>query len=128
MLVCDAMSCFTFCSNFSEIFDVNWFTSYLSNDVKIIKQLPSSKGRKALSAYNMRVPRKCNERCYINRILPILVKKRVSFLFHKCATGAYCAVQLMILRSAFIYQFDCYLLLGRYITVVGNFNSFYIKD
>ncbi|XP_058785509.1 O-fucosyltransferase 16-like [Vicia villosa] len=64
-------------SNFSEIFDVNWFTSYLSNDVKIIKQLPSiTKGRKALSAYNMRVPRKCNERCYINRILPVLVKKR----------------------------------------------------
>ncbi|KAL5080358.1 hypothetical protein RYX36_008779 [Vicia faba] len=45
---------------------------------KIIKQLPSiNKGRKALSAYNMRVPRKCNERCYINRILPVLVKKRV---------------------------------------------------
>lgn len=95
MLVCDAMSCFTFCSNFSEIFDVNWFTSYLSNDVKIIKQLPSSKGRKALSAYSMRVPRKCNERCYISRILPVLVKKRVSFLFHRSATGAYCAVQLI---------------------------------
>ncbi|XP_027942406.1 O-fucosyltransferase 16 isoform X2 [Vigna unguiculata] len=61
-------------SNFSEIFDVDWFVSYLSQDVKIIKQLPS-KGRKPLSAYNMRVPRKCNERCYINRILPVLVKK-----------------------------------------------------
>lgn len=63
-------------SNFSEIFDVDWFASYLSNDVKIIKQLPSSKGRKALSAYSLRVPRKCSERCYINRILPVLVKKR----------------------------------------------------
>ncbi|TKY75314.1 GDP-fucose protein O-fucosyltransferase [Spatholobus suberectus] len=61
-------------SNFSEIFNVDWFISYLSKDVKIIKQLPN-KGRKALSAYNMRVPRKCNERCYINRILPVLLKK-----------------------------------------------------
>ncbi|KAL2346187.1 hypothetical protein Fmac_000187 [Flemingia macrophylla] len=61
-------------SNFSEIFDIDWFISYLSKDVKIIKQLPS-KGKKALSAYNMRVPRKCNERCYISRILPVLLKK-----------------------------------------------------
>ncbi|KAE9617273.1 putative GDP-fucose protein O-fucosyltransferase [Lupinus albus] len=61
-------------SNFSEIFDVDWFISYLSKDVKIIKQLPR-KGGKTLSAYSMRVPRKCNERCYINRILPVLVKK-----------------------------------------------------
>ncbi|RZC05331.1 O-fucosyltransferase 16 isoform B [Glycine soja] len=62
-------------SNFSEIFDVDWFISFLSKDVKIIKQLPTKGSRKALSAYNMRVPRKCNERCYINRILPVLLKK-----------------------------------------------------
>ncbi|XP_061356582.1 O-fucosyltransferase 6-like [Gastrolobium bilobum] len=61
-------------SNFSEIFDVNWFISYLSKDVKIIRQLPR-KGGKTLSPYNMRVPRKCNERCYIIRILPVLLKK-----------------------------------------------------
>jgi len=83
------MPYFTFCSNFSEIFDVDWFASYLSNDVKIIKQLPSSKGKKALSAYSLRVPRKCSERCYINRILPVLVKKRVSFLFLKNITTIY---------------------------------------
>lgn len=28
----------------------------------------------------MRVPRKCNERCYINRVLPVLLKRHVSFL------------------------------------------------
>ncbi|OIV99001.1 hypothetical protein TanjilG_29404 [Lupinus angustifolius] len=61
-------------SNFSEIFDVDWFISYLSKDVRIIKQLPR-KGGKTLNAYSMRVPRKCNERCYINRISPVLVKK-----------------------------------------------------
>ncbi|CAL0326966.1 unnamed protein product [Lupinus luteus] len=63
-------------SNFSEIFDVDWFISYLSKDVKVIKQLPPRKGGKMLSAHSMRVPRKCNERCYINRILPVLLKKR----------------------------------------------------
>ncbi|XP_028766510.1 O-fucosyltransferase 16 [Neltuma alba] len=62
-------------SNFSQIFDVNWFISYLKNDVKIIKQLPR-KGGKTLTPYTMRVPRKCNERCYINRIVPVLLKKR----------------------------------------------------
>ncbi|XP_054798184.1 O-fucosyltransferase 16 [Prosopis cineraria] len=62
-------------SNFSQIFDVNWFISYLKNDVKIIKQLPR-RGGKTLTPYTMRVPRKCNERCYINRIVPVLLKKR----------------------------------------------------
>ena len=74
------MSYFACCSNFSEIFDVDWFISYLSKDVKIIKQFPV-KGGKALSTYSMRVPRKCSERCYINRILPVLLKKHVRFLF-----------------------------------------------
>ncbi|XP_043715082.1 O-fucosyltransferase 16-like [Telopea speciosissima] len=64
------------CSNFSEIFDVDWFISFLSNDVKIIKQLPR-KGGKVLTPYTMRVPRKCTARCYQNRVLPVLLKKRV---------------------------------------------------
>ncbi|KAL1344007.1 hypothetical protein HN51_017929 [Arachis hypogaea] len=63
-------------SNFSEIFDVEWFISFLSKDVKIIKELPAKVGRRS-SLYSMRVPRKCSERCYINRILPILQKKHV---------------------------------------------------
>ncbi|KAJ0086052.1 hypothetical protein Patl1_09418 [Pistacia atlantica] len=60
--------------NFSEIFDVDRFISFLSKDVKIIKQLPKKRG-KTLSTYNMRVPRKCNERCYQNRVLPVLLKR-----------------------------------------------------
>ncbi|GJS07267.1 protein root hair specific 17 [Tanacetum coccineum] len=32
-------------SNFSEIFDVDWFISYLSKDVKIIKELPAIGGK-----------------------------------------------------------------------------------
>lgn len=61
-------------SNFSEIFDVDWFISSLSKDVEIIKQLPE-KGGKALNPYTMRVPRKCNPKCYQSRVLPVLNKK-----------------------------------------------------
>ncbi|KAB1203571.1 hypothetical protein CJ030_MR8G015394 [Morella rubra] len=61
-------------SNFSEIFDVDWFISFLSNDVKIIKQLPM-KGGKTWTLHTMRVPRKCSERCYQSRVLPVLLKR-----------------------------------------------------
>ncbi|XP_076948561.1 O-fucosyltransferase 16-like [Bidens hawaiensis] len=61
-------------STFSEIFDVDWFISYLSKDVRVIKELPH-KGGKSLVPYSMRVPRKCNERCYQIRVLPVLLKK-----------------------------------------------------
>ncbi|XP_057974373.1 O-fucosyltransferase 16 isoform X2 [Malania oleifera] len=61
-------------SNFTEIFDVEWFISYLSEDVKIIKQLPK-RGGKTLTPYTMRVPRKCSERCYQNRVLHVLLKR-----------------------------------------------------
>ncbi|KAL3843325.1 hypothetical protein ACJIZ3_000728 [Penstemon smallii] len=60
-------------SNFSEIFDVEWFIKYLSKDVKIIKQLPEEVGK----IITTRAPRKCNEKCYQTRILPIFSKKRV---------------------------------------------------
>ncbi|MFS8020254.1 putative GDP-fucose protein O-fucosyltransferase [Helianthus anomalus] len=61
-------------STFSEIFDVDWFITHLSRDVKVIKELPR-KGGKDWIPYNMRVPRKCNERCYQIRVLPVLMKK-----------------------------------------------------
>ncbi|KAL8211527.1 hypothetical protein R6Q57_005964 [Mikania cordata] len=61
-------------STFSEIFDVDWFITHLSRDVKVIKELPP-KGGKNWIPYNMRVPRKCNERCYQIRVLPVLLKK-----------------------------------------------------
>ncbi|KAJ8765080.1 hypothetical protein K2173_010561 [Erythroxylum novogranatense] len=61
-------------SDFAEIFDVDWFISFLSRDVEIIKQLPS-KGGKVLIPHSMRVPRKCTPSCYENRVLPVLVKK-----------------------------------------------------
>ncbi|KAL8234368.1 hypothetical protein R6Q59_020468, partial [Mikania micrantha] len=60
-------------SNFSNIYDVDWFISYLSKDVSIIKEL-------ATSAYRMRVPRKCDLECYESRVLPLLEKKKVIML------------------------------------------------
>ncbi|KAL3624346.1 O-fucosyltransferase 16 [Castilleja foliolosa] len=60
-------------SNFSEIFDVEWFIRYLSKDVKIIKHLPEKAGK----VITTRAPRKCNQKCYETRILPIFHKKHV---------------------------------------------------
>ncbi|XP_060173536.1 O-fucosyltransferase 16-like isoform X2 [Lycium barbarum] len=61
-------------SDFSDIFDVDWFIKHLTTDVSIIKDLPLRRGQ-IWAPYRMRVPRKCNERCYINRVLPVLMKK-----------------------------------------------------
>ncbi|RZC48573.1 hypothetical protein C5167_016994 [Papaver somniferum] len=63
-------------SNFTEIFDVEWFIRSLSKDVKIIKQVPK-KGGKVMTPYTMRVPRKCTVKCYLSRVLPVLLKKHV---------------------------------------------------
>ncbi|KAJ6399718.1 hypothetical protein OIU77_020301 [Salix suchowensis] len=64
-------------SDFSEIFDVDWYISSLRNDVKIIKSLPRRRGKTWIPR-NMRVPRKCSERCYQNRVLPVLLKRQFS--------------------------------------------------
>lgn len=66
-------------SNFGEVFDLEWFISSLSEDVKILKELPK-KGGKVVIPYRMRVPRKCTPRCYQNRVLPALLKKHVIHL------------------------------------------------
>lgn len=70
---------FNVSSNFSEIFNIDWFISSLSKDVKIIKQLPEREGN-VMTPHNMRVPRKCNSTCYVNRVSPVLKKKHVSIL------------------------------------------------
>lgn len=67
-------------SDFAEIFDVDHFVSFLSNDVEIIKELPVKQG-KAMTPRTMRVPRKCTPKCYQNRVLPVLNKRHVSDIF-----------------------------------------------
>ncbi|KAJ0010565.1 hypothetical protein Pint_34137 [Pistacia integerrima] len=61
-------------SGFGEIFDVDWFISFLSRDVEIIKQLPIRRA-KVLTPHNMRVPRKCSPKFYESHVLPVLNKK-----------------------------------------------------
>ncbi|GMH02913.1 hypothetical protein Nepgr_004752 [Nepenthes gracilis] len=61
-------------SNFGDIFNVEWFISFLIRDVKITKQLPRIRD-KVVTPYRTRVPRKCNSTCYLTRILPLLDKK-----------------------------------------------------
>ncbi|MBA0734510.1 hypothetical protein Gogos_018413 [Gossypium gossypioides] len=66
-------------SGFAEIFNVDWFISSLSRDVEIIKELPRNEG-KAWIPRSMRVPRKCNSKCYQIRVLPVLNKKHAVVL------------------------------------------------
>lgn len=70
-------SCGVCCSNFAEVFDVDWFIKYLSKDVQIVKKLPIKVG-KPLTPHSMRVPRKCDPKCYETHVLPVLKKKHVS--------------------------------------------------
>ncbi|CAN0845426.1 O-fucosyltransferase 6, partial [Linum grandiflorum] len=63
-------------SDFSEIFDVDWFIKSLSKDVRIIKELPNDSEKKLISPYHMRVPRKCTPSCYEKKVLPFLNKKK----------------------------------------------------
>ncbi|KAB2093496.1 hypothetical protein ES319_A02G096900v1 [Gossypium barbadense] len=69
-------------SDFTDIFDVDWFISFLSKDVKIIKQLPK-RGWRTWTPYTMRVPRKCSERCYLNHVLPVLLKRHNAVQLNK---------------------------------------------
>ncbi|CAD6260066.1 unnamed protein product [Miscanthus lutarioriparius] len=64
-------------SDFSDIFDVEWFISYLSKDVTIVKRIPYEV---MLSMdklpWTMRAPRKSMPEFYIDEVLPILMRRR----------------------------------------------------
>ncbi|GLJ36780.1 hypothetical protein SUGI_0741530 [Cryptomeria japonica] len=64
-------------SNFEEIFDVDWFISSLSDDVKIVKELPENIRKEVGRPTKLRVPRKCSRHCYESRVLPVLLKRHV---------------------------------------------------
>ncbi|MCO5548509.1 hypothetical protein L7F22_001969 [Adiantum nelumboides] len=63
-------------SNFSDIFDVEWFISTLASDVTIVKELLPSLGINKDKIYSMRVPRKCTPEYFKDRVLPLLQKKK----------------------------------------------------
>lgn len=67
-------------SNFSDIFDVDWFIQSVARDVKVIKELPPASKRFLLKQlYSLRVPRKVTPHYYLTRILPILKRRHVRF-------------------------------------------------
>ena len=70
---------FYVCSDFADIFDVDWFISSLAKDVKIVKRVPDKVMRSMEKPpYTMRVPRKSTPEDYIELVLPILLRRRVS--------------------------------------------------
>lgn len=65
-------------SDFSDIFDVEWFISYLSKDVTIVKRIPYEVMMSMDKLpWTMRAPRKSMPEFYIDEVLPILMRRRV---------------------------------------------------
>jgi hypothetical protein len=65
-------------SNFSNIFDVDWFIRSLAPDVKLIKELPQSERTYLLKQMSSRrVPRKVTPHYYLTRILPTLKRRHI---------------------------------------------------
>lgn len=72
------MLCYLACSDFVNIFDVNWFISYLAKDVTIVKRVPDKVMQSMEKPpYTMRVPRKSPSEYYLDQVLPILLRRRV---------------------------------------------------
>ncbi|KAH7514182.1 O-fucosyltransferase 29 [Ziziphus jujuba] len=65
-------------SDFVNIFDVDWFISYLAKDVPIVKRVPDKFMRSMEKPpYTMRVPRKSAPDYYLDQVLPILLRRSV---------------------------------------------------
>ncbi|XP_061368275.1 O-fucosyltransferase 29-like [Gastrolobium bilobum] len=65
-------------SDFINIFDVDWFISYLAKDVTIVKRVPNKVMRSMEKPpYTMRVPRKSDPDYYLDQVLPILLRRQV---------------------------------------------------
>ncbi|EPS71478.1 hypothetical protein M569_03284 [Genlisea aurea] len=60
-------------SNFSEIFDTEWFIASLEHDVKIVEHLPEGRINKVVKGH---VPRKCDPECYRNHVSKVFDEKR----------------------------------------------------
>ncbi|KAL4396958.1 hypothetical protein S245_001412 [Arachis hypogaea] len=65
-------------SDFNNIFDINWFITYLAKDITIVKRVPDKVMRSMdKPPYTMRVPRKSEPEYYHDQVLPILLRRRV---------------------------------------------------
>lgn len=65
------------CSNFSDIFDVDWFIMSLQPYLPVIKELPANLSIAEDRVFSMRVPRRCSVDYYRRRVFPILQKYKV---------------------------------------------------
>ncbi|KAI3687223.1 hypothetical protein L1987_80917 [Smallanthus sonchifolius] len=65
-------------SDFANIFDVDWFISFLSKDIPVVKRVPDKYMRSLEKPpYTMRVPRKSEPQYYLDEVLPTLLRRHV---------------------------------------------------
>ncbi|KAI7742707.1 hypothetical protein M8C21_020714 [Ambrosia artemisiifolia] len=65
-------------SDFANIFDVDWFISFLAKDIPVVKRVPDKYMRSLEKPpYTMRVPRKSEPQYYLNEVLPTLLRRHV---------------------------------------------------
>ncbi|GJT29341.1 O-fucosyltransferase 29-like protein [Tanacetum coccineum] len=65
-------------SDFANIFDVDWFISFLAKDIPIVKRVPDKYMRSLEKPpYTMRVPRKSEPQYYLDVVLPTLLRRHV---------------------------------------------------
>jgi hypothetical protein len=58
-----------------------------------------------MKPYKMRVPRKCTPRCYLNRVLPALLKKHVSCSTYGLADPRYSLSTIFVITQHLIIPF-----------------------
>ncbi|KAM0043719.1 putative GDP-fucose protein O-fucosyltransferase [Helianthus debilis subsp. tardiflorus] len=65
-------------SDFANIFDVDWFISFLAKDIQVVKRVPD-KYMRALEKlpYTKLVPRKSEPQYYLDEVLPTLLRRHV---------------------------------------------------
>ncbi|KAI7751201.1 hypothetical protein M8C21_018768, partial [Ambrosia artemisiifolia] len=65
-------------SDFANIFDVDWFISFLAKDIPVVKRVPD-KYMRALEKlpYTKLVPRKSEPQYYLDEVLPTLLRRHV---------------------------------------------------
>ena len=69
-------------SDFNNIFDVDWFISYLAKDVTVVKRVPDKFMRSMEKPpYTTRVPRKSEPEYYLDQVLPLLLRRKVRMFY-----------------------------------------------
>lgn len=63
-------------SNFSDVFDVDWFIASLAPDVNILKEIPARLRITREMLYSTRAPRRSEPEYYTRYILPLLKRKK----------------------------------------------------